>query len=57
MRNPEKVLNSLTKHSKQTDYKFERIYRVLFNEKMYYRAYQKLSKKKVTSLMVQTEEY
>lgn len=45
MRNPKKVLNSLTKHSNQTDYKFERLYRVLFNEKMYYRAYQKLSKK------------
>lgn len=40
MRNPENVLNSLTKHSKLSDYKFERLYRILFNEEMYYVAYQ-----------------
>lgn len=36
MRNPEKVLNSLTKHSVVSSYKFERLYRILFNPKMYY---------------------
>ena len=42
MRNPEKVLNSLSLHSKLSDYKFERLYRVLFNEEMYYTAYQNI---------------
>lgn len=45
MRNPEKVLNSLTEHSTDLNYKFERLYRILFNEEMYYIAYEKLSKK------------
>lgn len=45
MRHPERVLNNLSKHSNLSDYKFERLYRILFNEEMYYRAYQKLSKK------------
>ena len=34
MRNPENVLNSLSKHSGNSSYKFERLYRVLFNEEM-----------------------
>lgn len=42
MRSPEKVLNSLTKHSGNLDYKFERLYKVLFNEEMYYTAYQNI---------------
>jgi group II intron reverse transcriptase/maturase len=42
MRNPENVLNSLTEHSKFSDYKFERLYRILFNEEMYYAAYQNI---------------
>ena len=41
-RNPEKVLNSLTEHSENLDYKFERLYRILFNEEMYYAAYQRI---------------
>lgn len=45
MRNPEKVLNSLAKHSGNLDYKFERLYKVLFNEEMYYTAYQKIYSK------------
>jgi len=45
MRNPEKVLNSLAKHSDQSDYKFERLYKVLFNEEMYYAAYQNIYSK------------
>lgn len=42
MRNSEKVLNSLTEHSNDSNYKFERLYRVLFNEEMYYVAYQRI---------------
>lgn len=42
MRNSERVLNSLAKHSRQPDYKFERLYRLLFNEQMYYVAYQRI---------------
>jgi len=42
MRNPVKVLNSLSEHSNQTGYKFERLYRVLFNEEMFYTAYQRI---------------
>ena len=45
MRNPEKVLNSLTEHSTDSSYKFERLYRILFNEGMYEVAYMKLQKK------------
>ena len=42
MRNPTKVLNSLSEHSKDSNYKFERLYRLLFNEEMYYVAYQRI---------------
>ena len=42
MRNPENVLNSLSKHSGNSSYKFERLYRVLFNEEMFYVAYQRI---------------
>lgn len=42
MRSPEKVLNSLSEHSKVSDYKFERLYRNLFNEEMFYIAYQRI---------------
>ncbi|HEY9002810.1 MAG TPA: reverse transcriptase domain-containing protein [Mucilaginibacter sp.] len=42
MRNPQKVLNSLTEHSKLSSYRFERLYRILFNEEMYYTAYQNI---------------
>lgn len=42
MRNPENVLNSLSNHSKTKDYKFERLYRILFNREMYFVAYQKI---------------
>ena len=41
-RNPEKILNSLTQHSSDLAYKFERLYRLLFNEEMYYIAYQRI---------------
>ncbi len=42
MRNPETVLNNLSEHSNVSDYKFERLYRNLFNEKMFYVAYQRI---------------
>jgi len=41
-RSPEKVLNSLTEHSENLNYKFERLYRILFNEEMYHVAYQRI---------------
>ena len=37
------VLNSLNEHSKDSSYKFERLYRILFNEEMFYVAYQKIA--------------
>lgn len=40
MRNPEMTLNSLVRHSNTLAYKFQRLYRILFNEEMYYVAYQ-----------------
>ena len=46
MRNPEIVLNSLAEHSKASDYKFERLYRILFNEEMFHVAYQRVSANK-----------
>jgi group II intron reverse transcriptase/maturase len=42
MRNPEKVLNSLTQHSSDLNYKFERLYRILFNEEIYHIAYKRI---------------
>lgn len=42
MRNPKKVLNSLTDHSKNTEYQYKRLYRILFNKEMYLAAYQKI---------------
>lgn len=40
MRNPKQVLNNLCEHNKVSDYRFERLYRNLFNEQMFYVAYQ-----------------
>ncbi len=42
MRSPKTVLNNLTKHSSDLSYKFERLYRLLFNEEMFYLAYQRI---------------
>ncbi len=42
MRNPELVLNNLAAHSKLSDYKYERLYRLLFNEEMLFVAYQRI---------------
>jgi len=41
-RNPEKVLSSLTEHSEDLNYKFERLYRILFKEEMFHVAYQRI---------------
>lgn len=43
MRSPERVLNSLNEHSKDSSYKFERLYRIQFNEELFYVAYQKIA--------------
>ncbi len=43
MRNPETVLNNLSKHSNLKDYKYQRLYRLLFNKEMFYIAYQRLA--------------
>ena len=43
MRSPDRVLNSLNEHSKDSSYKFERLYRILFNEELFYVAYQKIA--------------
>ena len=42
MRNPKQVLNNLCGHSKVSGYRFERLYRNLFNEQMFYVAYQRI---------------
>jgi len=42
MRSPARVLNSLTEHSKDSAYKYERLYRLLFNEEMWYVAYERI---------------
>ena len=44
MRNSENVLNSLAGHSQDLSYKFERLYRLLFNENLFAEAYQRLSR-------------
>lgn len=42
MRNPVNVLSSLSAHSAELSYQYERIYRLLYNPEMYYTAYQKI---------------
>ncbi len=42
MRNPEAVLSSLRTHSKDKNYRYERVYRLLYNEELYYAAYQSI---------------
>ena len=42
MRNPENVLSSLTAHSTENLYKSERLYRNLYNQEMFLRAYQNI---------------
>lgn len=42
MRNPERVLNSLRIHSTNPKYKYERLYRILFNENLFHVAYENI---------------
>ncbi|MGJ1261800.1 group II intron reverse transcriptase/maturase [Sphingobacterium spiritivorum] len=42
MRNSSNVLNGLSKHSQQLGYRYERLYRLLFNEEMFFAAYQRI---------------
>lgn len=42
MRNPEQVLNILAGQSNEPEYKYERLYRILFNEQMFFAAYQRM---------------
>ena len=41
MRDPQQVLNALCEHSKNSGYRYERLYRILFNEEMFFIAYQR----------------
>ena len=41
MRDPQQVLNALCEHSKDSGYRYERLYRILFNEEMFFIAYQR----------------
>lgn len=45
MRNSTNVLNSLYKHCKDLDYKYERLYCILYNKDMYAVAYQRIAPK------------
>ena len=36
MRDPQQVLNALCEHSKDSGYRYERLYRILFNEEMFF---------------------
>ena len=45
MRDSANVLNSLAGHSQDPNYKFERLYRLLFNENLYAIAYQSMAPK------------
>src|SRR5690625_173443 len=54
MRNPETILKHLVKNTSKKDYKFQRLYRNLFNKEFYITAYSRLAPKtgnmtKVTS--------
>ena len=42
MRSPENVLGSLRQHSKDRIYRYERIYRLLYNKQLYETAYQSI---------------
>lgn len=45
MRNPETILNHLVKNTSKKDYKFQRLYRNLFNKEFYITAYSRLAPK------------
>lgn len=45
MRNPEIILNTLCSHSRDKGYKYERLYRLFFNEQMFMVAYESIKSK------------
>lgn len=45
MRNPEIILNTLCSHSSDADYKYERLYRLFFNEELFMVAYERIKSK------------
>ena len=45
MRNPLRILNSLKEHSKDKKYHYERLYRILYNQDMFLKAYQNIYSK------------
>lgn len=45
MRNPEIILNTLCSHSSNPDYKYERLYRLFFNEELFMIAYERIKSK------------
>ncbi len=46
MRSPERSIKQSDEHSKNSSYKFERLYRLLFNEELFYVAYQSISQER-----------
>lgn len=45
MKNPEIILNTLCSHSRDKGYKYERLYRLFFNEQMFMVAYESIKSK------------
>ena len=45
MRSPDAVLNSLQQHATDSNYSYERLYRILYNKEMFLQAYQKIAPK------------
>lgn len=45
MRNPETILNTLCSHSSNFDYRYERLYRLFFNEELFMVAYERIKSK------------
>ena len=46
MQNSEVILYNLSKHAKTKQYKFKRLYRLLYNKDLYYKAIAKIYKNK-----------
>ena len=42
LRNPQRLLKCLSEHSKDKDYRYTRLYRLLYNEELFYIAYQNI---------------
>lgn len=48
MQNSETILYNLSKNAKRNEYKYERLYRILFNKDLYYKAIAKIYKNQVS---------